>query len=1500
MNTRSKITLPPMSVLAPYHGMRLRALLTASVLLPLSAGLVLAQDKAPAVAQPADHAAAPVKDAAGAQVAAPAAAPAPITPASTPNDAVKVLLQQANYWKSQYKPAQAVDALNRVLQIDSRNADALASLAQLQAERGNMSAAQNAAARLEADWPGDPRIPAIKQALRVGPINKTALSEARHLAEEGRSNEAVEQYQRVFKGSQPASGLATEYYSVMSGTDSGWEQAREGLAKQVKANPQDMRAQLAYAQLLTYREPTRAEGITRLNQLTANSATAADASKALRQALLWLPSNKSSVNQLQTFLQRHPDDTEIAQHLEAARNPPQSGPTDVEGGIRAQGYADLNRGRLDKAASRFELAMRHNASDADAVAGLGIVRLRQGRTAEARRLLEHAIALNPSKRRQWQAALAGAESGGGQAVGRQWNEVRRLADRGNYAEAEAKLRPLLGPHQGNTGGLLLLADIQQRAGQFAESESTYRTVLGRQPGNSAAVIGLAGVLSHEGRTAEADQLFAQAERAGAKGVGQLRAQQLRQQAEAVNDPAAQAGLYRAAIAIDPSNPWLKLELARVLVKQNRVSEARAVMGGVGEQPHASADSIRAGLIFANEINDLPTAQALIARLPKQARTPDMQRAIAEAQVKSDIANAAQLYYVNRPLARERMLALAATPDDTGVHGAEVARAFLKMGDRLGAQEAISTAMSANRNPTPAARLEYSAVLLQAGQTNAAAMVASSVNAARNVTPNQRAALNDLQSGIAVRAADQLAQQGRVADAYDRLAPALAQDPTDPALNMALSRLYAAHNQPGQALAINEALLRQDPTDLSVRRAAVGAAIQARQYGRAERLVQDGLQMAPNDPRVWIMSADLAKAQGNNSRALHDYQVARDLRRQQLSGDVVVGQASGGGATMGQAPNILSAPTPYAPNAPYSPADAPTPLDSPRRNGRSSERDDPHRQRDAESDPQGFDEHLDPIAQVHLAESVLPGFELAQETLPYYVSPAPALTPQTTGGDMGAAGGGVGPYAGYPQVQPSIPSALPAYPSAPPAYGALPYAAPAYTAPAYTAPAMTGGAMDASGYANPFRTAAPPPGMGMDQQNTAAPGILGGTPYAAPAAPADPLTRDIDQNIASLREEVAPKVQAGVGIRFRTGTPGLDRLTEEFTPLEATYSPGIGQLKLQVTPTFLQAGNVSRGTSANGSLTGGNLNRFGTLPLYANSVNTPSPGNQSASGVGLDVTYGWKWVSVDLGSTPFGFREQSAIGGVELAPQIANNLVLRITGERRAVTDSVLSYAGTQDPRTGLDMGGVTRNRGHIQLEYSVPNGLNLYAGGGYGYLQGTNVQDNTEGEAGVGGSYPVYTGTDDQLRVGLDLVYFGYQRNLDFFTLGGGGYFSPQSYFAALVPVTYRQTVDNFTWSIGASLGFQSYHANSSPIFPGNPGGLQTQLETLAANINSFNPNTPIQTRYAGQTDFDFAGGLQAEAEYKITPSFAVGGRAGVQHTGNFTEGGGLVYARYTFGGTTQ
>jgi hypothetical protein len=202
---------------------------------------------------------------------------------------------------------------------------------------------------------------------------------------------------------------------------------------------------------------------------------------------------------------------------------------------------------------------------------------------------------------------------------------------------------------------------------------------------------------------------------------------------------------------------------------------------------------------------------------------------------------------------------------------------------------------------------------------------------------------------------------------------------------------------------------------------------------------------------------------------------------------------------------------------------------------------------------------------------------------------------------------------------------------------------------------------------------------------------------------------------------------------------------------------------------------------------------------------------------------------------------------------------------------------------------VIRTRGDAQLE--LTEGLaNFYIGAGYDAYNGEQMEQNREFEFGAGGAYPVYRSGTDELRGGLELIYFGYGKNLRYFTLAQGGYFSPQSYFAARIPVTYTSRGENLTWSVGASLGVQNYKEDSSPVFPQN-AALQSQLVALAAN------DPTVVTAYPSQSQSGVVGGATGSFEYNIDPALRVGGLFSFDKAGDYNETRALLYARYIFNG---
>ena len=93
------------------------------------------------------------------------------------------------------------------------------------------------------------------------------------------------------------------------------------------------------------------------------------------------------------------------------------------------------------------------------------------------------------------------------------------------------------------------------------------------------------------------------------------------------------------------------------------------------------------------------------------------------------------------------------------------------------------------------------------------------------------------------------------------------------------------------------------------------------------------------------------------------------------------------------------------------------------------------------------------------------------------------------------------------------------------------------------------------------------------------------------------------------------------------------------------------------------------------------------------------------------------------------------------------------------------------------------------------------------------------------------------LNIGTSFFGMHYDHNEREMTYGQGGYFSPNSYFLAAVPITFTGYYKkDFHYTIGANVGIQSFQEASAPYYP-----LDQALETGSANAQyPINSNTGL------------------------------------------------------------
>jgi hypothetical protein len=376
---------------------------------------------------------------------------------------------------------------------------------------------------------------------------------------------------------------------------------------------------------------------------------------------------------------------------------------------------------------------------------------------------------------------------------------------------------------------------------------------------------------------------------------------------------------------------------------------------------------------------------------------------------------------------------------------------------------------------------------------------------------------------------------------------------------------------------------------------------------------------------------------------------------------------------------------------------------------------------------------------------------------------------------------------------------------------------------------------------------------------------------ADESPGQTQLRGLQTEIADIEaQRPAPEFTAGVVVRSRKGESGTSRLTDTELPMQLRMDMGDGTLTAQVTPVSLRTGGID--TSF------GSIARFGGGPVVAAAQPGVSAGTQNASGVGVGVGYEQGNLAVDVGTTPIGFRYTDVNGGVRYRMPVSNDLTLTMSLSRRAVTDSVLSFAGARDSRTGQEWGGVSANGGRVDASYDRGD-YGIYGYAGLARLVGHNVQSNNRAEGGAGVYWRLIKQTDTSLTAGLSLSALAFDKNLGYYTFGQGGYFSPQRFVSLGIPVDWQQRDGKLSYQIKGSLGVQRLSQDASPYFP-------TDATQQAANGNPVTGST-------SKTGLGY--GLAAALEYQVEPQWFLGGRLGIDNSRDYRQYAGSVYVRYAF-----
>lgn len=942
---------------------------------------------------------------------------------------------------------------------------------------------------------------------------------------------------------------------------------------------------------------------------------------------------------------------------------------------------------------------------------------------------------------------------------------------------------------------------------------------------------LAEIYEQQGRFADAADLYSQAGDGGAANEIRLRSRAARGRALAA---AAQGDDYMAeqefhnGLMIDSNDPWIRYEFARFMIRKGRRVEAESLIASLSQS--TSTDSVYAAALVHQDLGNALAASALIDRIPEGQRTNAMRSFAIGIKTESAIQRAKAMADVGQKAgaisALRQIGAMSALP---AARRAQVADALFDLNDTAAASSMAANAL--NGEITDLAGYDAVVrVLAKTGREDLARAALQKASALGNNSPEGQRAVARMSAGLAVSQAERLRIAGQFAPAFDLLQAAWNSAPDDVEVLSAVARLYQSGKMPARSAQSFQLVLARQPRD---RGALLGLAETAQAAGDrnlSERASDKALEAWPEDYQVRLSLARLAEQRGDKSASVRLLKQARALYSQQYGAGPTVPP----GGNPFSASNLSTDGNPFRAQSNSAPA------------------------------------RINPFALGNGTQLPLVGVASYE--------PSAIAAPQRVASD-----GWDNSFGAQTRSQNGWDNAASTR-----SQNGWDDPATARSQNGWDNPAP---ARSQSGWDNP----APTPNRSQNEFGAAPyqpmpspfPGSSGGYGAMPMGGPVDPVMSGIEADIRALTKSSGPRVDLQTSYRQRKGETGLSAFSEIKGTAEISTGLLGGRVKVRAEGVMIDGGRPE----------GSGLARFGrnaTIEAQSIVAKVPSPlvqaVTQQASGVALSAGYESDLVQAEVGTTPLNMGRTKLAFRAALTPRFTPNLTAKVWVERKPVTDSIISYAGTRDPVSGERWGQVMRTGGGVSGSYDQ-DGNGVYGEVAYSRYRGRIVPSNSSIEANVGGYLRLVKGEHSQLTGGINANYQTYDNNQNYFTYGHGGYFSPQNFVSIGFPINYTLATDKLDVKASITPGFQSFKQEDTALYPSEPG-LQAQLDALKAL------NTDVRSRYDSLSRTGFAISAGGSAYYRISPSTEIGGNTSFNTFGNFDEFRSTIGIRQSIGGT--
>lgn len=695
------------------------------------------------------------------------------------------LLHSARLWEAHDRGDLAQLALIKLVAARPDSPQALVLLGELYLRVNNFAEAAKVERELSNRFKGTAAARDFAIEYRIATRDRLQFVSTRRLFELNRAAEAKVQLERLFPGGAPQNALGIEYYLLLADTPNGLNRAYQGMTQLAAQHGDDPRYQLALIRLMLRQPQTRLAGVTMLQAiLTRDDVRLEDVDKLMATGLVRLGPESAPATLLNGYLRRHSDDAEVAKLLERQQQLLEE---------RALLAANTAATLLPTLQTRLaqELAKPGPSSPAREKARAWLVRSRASlqahRDSQAATELRAALAFSRSEFEEQIAIARSLETQGAvQESGELLRDASTSAPASSWLFA-SQVRWLIAHAKVDEAVDLLRGRALDRKWTAESRAALLAAALDQRAGNEA----------NGGKIA-----------------------------------AAVADLEQA-IALEPSDPWLRFRLAGIYSDQNRADDGRALMSeGVRAAP---ADPVMryAQALFLASIKDYVLALDSISAIDAKSRSDGMNALYDRAKVAVARQNARRLKASGDiDGARAALLDVDAISAHSVDRASDLAYAWIELGFPEHGIDLLRPYLTGTGASDAKVQLVWARVLNSADDNTRLSAVLIELKGLPELSAEDMAEVNRLQRSLDRRLVRDLEREGKFTEAGRRLDALLAQSPEDRELRKARGDLLLADGQPRLARDRFSILVAEDPEDLDARLSYIRALTETKEFALA--------------------------------------------------------------------------------------------------------------------------------------------------------------------------------------------------------------------------------------------------------------------------------------------------------------------------------------------------------------------------------------------------------------------------------------------------------------------------------------------------------------------------------------------------------------------------------------------------------------------------------------------------------------------------------------------